>query len=225
MDGYADVSSETLRLADGGVTAFDFAVPLVSTAAMRQMGEMIRTDERLQSSLPEICGEELRMWEAGLLVGTVRARATEAPVPGTRVSVDLGGDGSIRSTLSSPAGVFVLCNVPLGTSVEVVTETPGTAPDTTRVEIRAGMVSWYDLVVGPPRPLRLDLHALRADPGGDDAPLGELHRRASLCDLGRRPRLHPLLRAGTRPRLPSRSALRRSERSAARREGPRSRRP
>jgi hypothetical protein len=151
MDGYADVSSETLRLADGGVTAFDFAVPLVSTAAMRQMGEMIRTDERLQSSLPEICGEELRMWEAGLLVGTVRARATEAPVPGTRVSVDLGGDGSIRSTLSSPAGVFVLCNVPLGTSVEVVTEAPGTPPDTTRVEIRAGMVSWYDLFVGPRR--------------------------------------------------------------------------
>lgn len=150
MDAYAHVSSDPLRLAVGEVTEFDFTVPLVSTAAMRRMGETIRTDPRLQSSLPEICGEPLRLWEAGLLVGTVRVRANQHPVPRARVAVVRDGE-SVRSTLSSDRGIFVLCNVPVGAEVEVVTEAPGGAPETTLVEIRPGMVSWYDLFVGPGR--------------------------------------------------------------------------
>ena len=150
MDGYADVTAETIRLEPGAATPFDLTVPLLSIQAMSRMGEMIRTDPRLQESLPEICGEELRLWEAGLLVGTVRARATEEPVAGARVSVALGDEGLTRSTPSSERGIFVLCNVPVGAEVDVRVELPGAAAETKPVEIRPGMVSWFD----PNAPLR-----------------------------------------------------------------------
>jgi hypothetical protein len=115
------------------------------------MSELISTDERLQSSLPEICGEALRPWEAGLLVGVVRARATSEPIAGARVAVATGGTGVTRATLSSDKGIYILCNVPLGPAVEIIAETPDGTVERTQVEIRAGMVSWYDLPVGPRR--------------------------------------------------------------------------
>ncbi len=151
MDGWAAAGSEPLALHEGESTRYDFPVVLVSNAAMRQMSDMIHMDERLQTSLPEICGEALRPWEAGLLVGTVRARATGEPVPGARVSVATAATGVARSTVASERGIYILCNVPLGTAVDIIAETTDGARETTQVEIRAGMVSWYDLDVGTRR--------------------------------------------------------------------------
>ncbi len=151
MDGWAGAGSEPLTLRDGAVTSYDFPVVLVSNAAMRQMSDMIHMDERLQTSLPEICGEALRPWEAGLLVGTVRARSTGEPVPGARVSVATAERGVTRSTVASPQGVYILCNVPLGAAIDIIAEMADGTRETTQVEIRAGMVSWYDLNVGPRR--------------------------------------------------------------------------
>lgn len=149
MDGWAGAGSEPLTLRAATVTTHDFPVVLVTNAAMRQMSDMIQVDERLQTALPEICGEALRPWEAGLLVGTVRARATGEPVPGARVSVATAEQGVTRSTVASAKGIYILCNVPLGPAIDIIAETADGTRETTQVEIRAGMVSWYDLGVGP----------------------------------------------------------------------------
>jgi hypothetical protein len=115
------------------------------------MRDIINMDERLQASLPEICGEPLRPWEAGLLVGVIRVRATGEPVAGARVAVAAPGTGVARSTLSSENGIYILCNVPLGPAVEIIVEAPDGTTERTDVEIRAGTVSWYDLSIGPRR--------------------------------------------------------------------------
>jgi hypothetical protein len=148
LDGWASVPSGPLQLRSGETLEYAFRVPLVSNAAIRQMADMIDMDERLQTALPEMCGEPLRPWEAGLLVGIVRTRTGSAQVAGARVAV-AAPDGTVaRSTLSSEKGIYILCNVPLGEAVEITIETPGGAMETTEVEIRPGMVSWYDLTVG-----------------------------------------------------------------------------
>lgn len=147
IDGWASVGSEPLRLDAGTVVDFKFRVPLVPHAAMRQMSDMIRMDERLQTSLPEICGEPLRLWEAGLLVGVVRRRATGQPIAGASVAVASADDVVARSTLTSRDGIYVLCNVPVGSAVEIIVESPDGTIERTDVEIRAGTVSWYDLPV------------------------------------------------------------------------------
>jgi hypothetical protein len=151
IDGYVSVPSEPVQLAAGSTADLAFQVPLVSVAAVRQMSDMVSIESRLQESLPEICGEPLRAWEAGLLVGFVRSRATRAPVAGVRVAVaDADGD-VVRSSVSSDNGVYVLCNVPLGPAVRITLESPDGTVETTDVEIRPGTASWYDLPVGPRR--------------------------------------------------------------------------
>lgn len=149
IDGWASVASQPVPLGAGAVTDFVFPVQLVSSTALRHMSELISADERLQSSLPEICGEALRPWEAGLLVGVVRARATSEPIAGARVAVATGPADVARATLSSDRGIYILCNVPLGAAVQITVEAPDGTVERTEVEIRAGMVSWYDLPVGP----------------------------------------------------------------------------
>jgi len=152
MDGWASVPSEAVQLQAGTTTAFDFRVTLIASEALREMSDIIGMEPRLQQALPEICGEALRPWEAGLLVGRVRARATGEPVAGVRVAVaPADGGATVRSTVSSENGVYVLCNVPVGTGVHIITSTPQGAADTTRVEIRAGSAAWYDLMTGPAR--------------------------------------------------------------------------
>jgi hypothetical protein len=151
LDGWAAYTSEPLRLRAGTATDFEFRVPLVASAALHQISDIIRTESRLQHALPEMCGEPLRLWEAGLLVGVVRTRTNRAPVAGARVAV-VSADGVIaRATISSNDGIYILCNVPLGKAVSIAVEPPGGPAETTEVEIRAGMASWYDLPTGPRR--------------------------------------------------------------------------
>lgn len=152
IDGWASVPSGPLRLVRDSVVDFEFRVPLIHHTAIRQLGAMIDMDARLQSALPEICGEPLRLTEAGLLVGVVRARATRQPLSGARVSVAARGSEVARATVSSNKGIYILCNVPLGTAVAITVESAeDSMSETTEVEIRAGTVSWYDLPIGPRR--------------------------------------------------------------------------
>lgn len=151
IDGWASVPSESLHLVPDSIVDLSFRVPLIHHTAVSQLGAMIDMDERLQSAIPEICGEPLRLTEAGLLVGVVRTRATRAPLAGARVRVEAGTDME-RATVSSDNGIYILCNVPLGTAVAITIESAdGTLTETTDVEIRAGTVSWYDLPIGPRR--------------------------------------------------------------------------
>lgn len=153
IDGYASVPSDALELAAGTVTEATFRPPLIANAAVHEMSEIMRMESRLQDALPELCGEPFRAWEAGLLVGTVRQRANREPIPGAIVSV-LGDDGAAaRSTVASAAGVYVLCNVPVGPEVRIEVRTPDGVVEVTDVEIRAGTASWYDMPTGPRRRL------------------------------------------------------------------------
>jgi hypothetical protein len=150
VDGYASVPSEAVRLERGATVELAFRPVLVANAAIRQMSEVLRTSDWLQQSLPEICGEPFRAWEAGLLVGVVRRRADREPIAGARVSLIAEGDDA-RTAISSESGVYVLCNLPVGPAVPLRVETPDGLLETTDVDIRAGTASWYDLPVGPRR--------------------------------------------------------------------------
>jgi hypothetical protein len=151
MDGWVTVPFDPIRLGPGSMATVDLQVPLISVSALQQMGELLRMEERLQDALPEICGEAFRPWEAGLLVGVVRVRATREPLAGARVTIATASDGVMRSTLSNERGTYVLCNVPTGADVQIIAESPDGTRETTTVEIRAGTASWYDLPLGPRR--------------------------------------------------------------------------
>lgn len=154
MDGWASMTSDTVRLAPGQETELDFQVTVIGNEALRQMGDIMALEPRLQSSLPEICGEAFRPWEAGLLIGVVRVRATDAPIAGARVSVASRPGETARSTITGENGVYILCNVPVGRAIRITAAPPDGAAETVEVEIRAGTASWYDLPLGPRRTRR-----------------------------------------------------------------------
>lgn len=146
MDGWAGVPSDQLELKQGATTVFDFRVPLLSDAEARRISEIITADRSLQRPLPELCGEPVRAWEAGLLVGVVKERGSERPVAGARIGV--AGGGGTRETVSNDKGIYVLCNVMAGSAVKIVVTGPQGVSETVTVEVRAGTVGWYDLYSG-----------------------------------------------------------------------------
>lgn len=143
MDGWAGVPSDQLQLKQGATTVFDFRVPLLSDAESSRISDIITADRRLQRPLPELCGEPVRAWEAGLLVGVVRERGSDRPVAGARIGV--AGGGGTRETVSNDRGIYVLCNVMAGSAVKIVVTGPQGVSETVTVEVRAGTVGWYDL--------------------------------------------------------------------------------
>jgi hypothetical protein len=151
LDGWASTTSESFELVRNATTEFTFRPQLVASAALREMSDVLASDERLRQELPEMCGEPFRAWEAGLLVGSVRVRATRQTLAGARVTVLAPDGAATRATVSSDKGVYLLCNVPVGTAIRVVVETANGQREETDVEIRAGTASWYDLEVGPRR--------------------------------------------------------------------------
>ena len=153
--GYASVPSDPLVLPTGETVEHRFAVPLVGGAALRRMSETVELEKRLQTDIVELCGERPRSWEAGILVGVVRRRPGGEPLAGAVVRVDRpasaegdgAGDGEApfhKATVSSANGVYVLCNVPVGTST-MRTELAGWRADEGPVEAHAGAVGWYDV--------------------------------------------------------------------------------
>jgi hypothetical protein len=146
MEGWVGVPSDQIELKHGATTVFDFRVPLLSDAEARRISEIITADGSLQRPLPELCGEPVRAWEAGLLVGVVRERGSNRPVAGARIGV--AGGGGTRETVSNAKGIYVLCNVMAGSAVRIVVTGPRGLSETITVEVRAGTVGWYDLYAG-----------------------------------------------------------------------------
>lgn len=154
-----------------GIEGDTVRIPLRSRAASRIMGEVISREGAFQVPLDELCGEELRPWEAGVLVGVVRDRAGMEPLPGALVRVeprepalagppDAGASDPPDAGATVPAriaaeasGAFWFCNVPAG-DIDVVAVADGFRPDTFTAAIRAGSISWYDALLRRVRPER-----------------------------------------------------------------------
>jgi hypothetical protein len=128
-------------------------LPLISVSAMQLMGSVIDSDSTLQQDLPSMCGEELRPWESGIVVGVVRQRGTFEPIPGALVMLVPAPDsaGTQRppmTTVSNRKGTYFFCNVPLGEH-PIRVRAEGWRPRETKVEVRAGMIGWYDVLMYP----------------------------------------------------------------------------
>lgn len=149
LDGWAGVPSDAFLLATGVDREVRVEVPLIAASTLHQMSSMLE-DEALQRPLEEICGEPLRPWEAGVLVGVVRDRRSRHPVAGARVWAATAAGEILRSTVSNARGNYILCNLTAGQKVRVVAETGDGRRGSTEPEIRAGMTSWYDLVLQSP---------------------------------------------------------------------------
>lgn len=148
--GYASVPSDRIQLAPGDTVEHRFSVPLISGAAIRRMSEVLDLETRLQGNLTELCGEPLRSWEAGIVVGVVRQRSGGRPLAEAVVLVEApaldGGHTFRRAAITSANGVYVICNVPAG-SATMRTELAGFRTDDGPVEVRAGTVAWYDVTL------------------------------------------------------------------------------
>lgn len=153
LRGYASYTSNVFRLRAGEVLDRRVELPLVSVRALEIMADVIGNDSTLQRDLPAICGEELRPWESGIIVGVVRDRYTREPIPGALVMIapETGPGGETPApltTVSNDRGSYILCNVPLGESPLRV-RADGKRPRQVTVQIRAGMISWYDVLLYP----------------------------------------------------------------------------
>jgi hypothetical protein len=149
-------TTEWVSLEPGAPLEHRVEMPLISAEAARGIQDLIEREDALQLPLAEICGEPLRPWEAGLLVGVTRDRTTLEPVAGAAVVVTpLGADDDAglpppRTVVSTASGAYWLCNLPAG-RVRVVAAADGFRPDTTLAVIRAGTVSWYDALMSRSR--------------------------------------------------------------------------
>ena len=153
LEGYLSYSS-ALELAAGEDAEIRVEMPLVSAGAARVMQEVIRRESAFQLPWEELCGEPVRPWEAGVLVGVSRDRRTMDPLPRAAVRIELLEPDDTAATpwrrthVSTPTGGFWFCNVPPG-RVRMVARADGFAPDTSFADIRAGTISWYDALLRP----------------------------------------------------------------------------
>lgn len=170
-DGYLTFSTDAVA-APGLPVDHRVEIPVVSTRAARVMSEVIEREEAFHLPWEELCGEPVRPWEAGVLVGVARDRNTMEPIPRTvvRVAADAAGAGPdsvtdptndspgdsaraepwLRTRVATETGAFWFCNVPAG-SIRVVARADGFSPDRYTADIRAGTISWYDALLRPAR--------------------------------------------------------------------------
>lgn len=173
--GYLSYSGE-VEVGAAEVPETRIEMPLVSESAAAVMRDVIDREAAFQLPWEELCGEPVRPWEAGVLVGVARDRATMNPIRGAVVRVEPLGDddrsraGEARDTggaavavpqggepetgawprsrVATATGSFWFCNVPPG-RVRVVARADGFAADTSHATIRAGTISWYDALLRP----------------------------------------------------------------------------
>lgn len=163
-EGYLGMT-ERVVVEPGSTTRHRMRLPLRSTAAARLMNQAINRESALQLPLAELCGEELRPWEAGVLVGVVRDRATMEAVPGALVRLHPAVADTVGSTITpapepdpaappdthrsrraTASGAFWFCNVPPGES-RVVALADGFTAGTFDASVRAGAIAWYDALL------------------------------------------------------------------------------
>lgn len=177
--GYLSYST-TVEAGPGAPVEHRVEMPMISNQAARIIFEVIEREAALQAPWEELCGEPVRPWEAGVLVGVARNRTTMEPVPRAVVRLtpegragdgvdsagaapgsgeDPGGgrDGHSPESESGPhtrvateSGAFWFCNVRTG-RVRVVARADGFVPDRFEADIRAGTISWYDVLLRPAR--------------------------------------------------------------------------
>lgn len=154
LEGYASQSTDAFQLAAGQTLDQDVQYNLVSIQAMHAMGDVIANDSMLQQDLPKICGEALRPWESGLLVGVIRDRQTSQPIPDAVVTVQPpatpDSTPAPRSTVSNKHGTYIFCNVPEGDGITLKVRAPGRPVQEEKVRVRKGMIGWYDVYVRGP---------------------------------------------------------------------------
>lgn len=151
VPGFASYTSAPFRLEAGATRELRIELPLISVDAMQLMGSVIDADSTLQQDLPSMCGEELRPWESGIVVGVVRQRGTFDPVPGALVMLvpppdSAGNDRPPIATISNRKGTYFFCNVPVGEHPLRVRAEHWRAREV-KVEVRAGMIGWYDVLL------------------------------------------------------------------------------
>lgn len=159
LEGYLSYSSD-IALTRGETAAVAIAMPVISTRAARAMQEVIDREAAFQLPWEELCGEPVRPWEAGVLVGVSRDRATLDPVPRAVVVLEPlegpepGRDSAAASTgaawprtrLATATGAFWFCNIPPGRA-RIVARAEGFRGDTSHATIRTGTISWYDALL------------------------------------------------------------------------------
>jgi hypothetical protein len=154
LEGYASQSTAAFELTAGQTLRRDVPYSLVSVRAMQIMGDAISRDSMLQQDLPKICGEALRPWESGLLVGVIRDRRTEQPIPNAVVTVQPpatpDSTPAPRSTVSNQHGTYIFCNIPQGDDITLRVRAPGRPVQEEKVRVRNGMIGWYDVYVRRP---------------------------------------------------------------------------
>lgn len=131
---------------------FQLGTPVAGLYLIYVENEVIDREAAFQLPIDELCGEPLRPWEAGILVGVARDRGTFEAVPRAVVRLEpmpdsVGGAGrGRRDRVATGTGAYWFCNVPAGLA-RVIVRAEGFEPDTSHAEIRAGTMSWYDALL------------------------------------------------------------------------------
>jgi hypothetical protein len=172
IKGFAASASAPFRLRAHEMVQRQFALPLIPIATLQRIGAMVRDDPMLRQNLARICGEKPRAG-TGIVVGAVRARGGQTPVPGALVSLvppapdstapqDAGDTPQPHATgVSNEHGTYVLCNVPEG-DASLEARADGWRPGIRPFHVRAGVVMWQDVFLDPAQPS--DTSQTRAQP-------------------------------------------------------------
>lgn len=148
LEGFLSYSA-AIDATTGDTARVDIEMPVVSGQAARVMSDVIDQEEAFQLPWQELCGEPVRPWEAGVLVGVSRDRNTLEPVPRAVIRLQplaSTDPGWPRTRIATATGSFWFCNVPPGRA-RIVARADGARADTSYASIRAGTVSWYDALL------------------------------------------------------------------------------
>lgn len=174
LEGFAAFASSPFRLRTHEMLQQQFSLPIIPMSTFERIGATVRGDPMLQRRLSTICGEHVRTG-TGIVVGVVRARVGQTPVPGVLVSLvppvaDSAATEEAKerarrraiTAVSNEHGTYVLCNAPEGEAT-LETHADGWQPGSTPFRVRPGIVLWQDLMLDPAEPPRDRPPSLRRD--------------------------------------------------------------
>lgn len=158
LQGYAAFASSPFRLRTHEMVQQQFKLPIIPMSTFERIGAMVRDDPMLQHRLSTICGGQPRSG-TGIVVGVVRARVDQTPVPDALVALaapppDTTAGAREKSRrqpingVSNAHGTYVLCNAPAGDAT-LTAHADGWQPVTMPFRVQAGVVLWQDLILDP----------------------------------------------------------------------------
>ena len=148
-DGYAGILSNSISLVEGETVSYRMEVPPLSMANMRQMSDVLQSNQRLGQGLSEVCAGRMNPIDGGVLLGVVRGGRERQPIAGAKAILHLASGPGVAPDSSLAAvtdghGAYLLCFVPAGESVRVTVEAEGWRSSTQSVQVVRGTISWYD---------------------------------------------------------------------------------